>query len=364
MTARLTRRGALAGALALVAARGRAQQQGFAGLGAEADGFLPVTPGRAFAFPADHLAHPGFRIEWWYVTATLEGPDGAAYGCQWTLFRQALDPGPGGAGWADNALWMGHAAATSADVHHAAERFGRSGAGQAGVTAEGGFAAWIDGWSLRAEGDARPDPLVRARLRAAAEGFGFDLGLVAEGPIVLQGAGGYSLKSASGQASYYYSQPFYRAEGRLTLDGADIPVRGAAWLDREWSSRPLDPDQTGWDWFALSFDTGEKAMLYRFRQRRGDAFAGTWIAADGTATPLPADSVTMTPLAFARTRGGRAPVRWRLAIPARGLDVETRPLNPDAWNALTIPYWEGPVFAEGSHPGRGYLEMTGYDADA
>jgi len=25
-----------------------------------------------------------------------------------------------------------------------------------------------------------------------------------------------------------------------------------------------------------------------------------------------------------------------------------------------FPYWEGPVFATGSHEGRGYLEMTGY----
>jgi predicted secreted hydrolase len=27
---------------------------------------------------------------------------------------------------------------------------------------------------------------------------------------------------------------------------------------------------------------------------------------------------------------------------------------------LRIPYWEGPVRISGSHPGQGYLEMTGY----
>jgi predicted secreted hydrolase len=26
-----------------------------------------------------------------------------------------------------------------------------------------------------------------------------------------------------------------------------------------------------------------------------------------------------------------------------------------------VSYWEGPVFIEGSHPGRGYVEMTGYE---
>ncbi|WP_299442525.1 lipocalin family protein, partial [uncultured Rhodospira sp.] len=28
----------------------------------------------------------------------------------------------------------------------------------------------------------------------------------------------------------------------------------------------------------------------------------------------------------------------------------------------SVPYWEGPVRITGSHGGRGYLEMTGYDA--
>jgi predicted secreted hydrolase len=355
----LTRR-ALLGALALAAPVARAQ--GFAGMGADAAGFARVVPGRAFAFPADHLPHPGFRIEWWYVTANLTDADGADCGCQWTLFRQATDPAAPEAGWASNEIWMGHAAVTTAETHRAAERFGRGGVGQAGVTGEGGFAAWIDDWSFRAEGATAADPLARARLAARGPDFGFDLALAADGPLVLHGDAGFSLKSERGQASYYYSQPFFRAAGTLTIDGAGRRVAGTAWMDREWSSQPLDPDQTGWDWFSLSLASGERAMLYRFRQTRGDAFAGTWIGADGAVGSLPRAGVRMTPLAEARTRGGRVPVRWRLEIPAKGFDVETRPLNPDSWNALTIPYWEGPVVVEGSHAGRGSLEMTGYEA--
>ena len=52
-----------------------------------------VVPGRTFAFPADHGPHPEFRIEWWYVTANLGDASGAAYGAQWTLFRQAIAAG-------------------------------------------------------------------------------------------------------------------------------------------------------------------------------------------------------------------------------------------------------------------------------
>ena len=62
----------------------------------------------------------------------------------------------------------------------------------------------------------------------------------------------------------------------------------------------------------------------------------------------------------ARVAGREVPVRWRVEIPARGLTIETRPLNAQAWNATTPPYWEGPVTFEGSHSGEGYLEMTGY----
>src|SRR5882724_9807211 len=67
--------------------------QGFAGLGMSGSGFAPVVPGKRFAFPADHGAHPDYRIEWWYVTANLMDSTGAAYGAQWTLFRQAMTPG-------------------------------------------------------------------------------------------------------------------------------------------------------------------------------------------------------------------------------------------------------------------------------
>lgn len=63
--------------------------QGFAGLGTEAGDFGAVTPDRSLEFPKDHLPHPAYRIEWWYLTANLEAADGTEYGLQWTLFRSA-----------------------------------------------------------------------------------------------------------------------------------------------------------------------------------------------------------------------------------------------------------------------------------
>ena len=59
---RLTRRG-LIGGLATLTLNSAARAQGFAGLGSEATGFAEVTPGRVLSFPADHGAHPDYRIE-------------------------------------------------------------------------------------------------------------------------------------------------------------------------------------------------------------------------------------------------------------------------------------------------------------
>jgi predicted secreted hydrolase len=234
-----------------------------------------------------------------------------------------------------------------------AERLARGGIGQAGVTAAP-FAAWIDDWAMQG-----PD-MDSLRLTASGPDFAYDMRLTAQGPLILHGQDGYSVKSAAGQASHYYSQPFFGIEGTLTLPGGDVPVTGNAWLDREWSSQPLAADQTGWDWFSLSFDTGDKMMGFVLRGAT-DYTAATWITADGTATPFPDGAFAAAPLVRHRVAGRDVPVEWQVRLPDRGVDVTVRALNPDAWMDTSVPYWEGPVTITGSHAGVGYLEMTGYD---
>src|SRR5260370_11270985 len=85
----------------------------------------------------------------------------------------------------------------------------------------------------------------------------------------MQGEGGYSRKSEGGQASYYYSQPYFKVAGSITIDDKPAEVTGRAWMDRAWSSQPLASDQTGWDWFSLHLASGEKPMLYRLRPKDG-----------------------------------------------------------------------------------------------
>ncbi|WP_108837202.1 lipocalin-like domain-containing protein [Tateyamaria sp. Alg231-49] len=329
--------------------------QGFSGLGSEADAeFSSPSPNPAFAFPADHGPHPDYRIEWWYLTATLEAADGTAYGLQWTLFRSALAPGED-EGWASPQIWFAHAAVTTPNAHLASERFARGGIGQAGVQASP-FRAWIDEWAL--EG---PD-FDSLSLSAHTPDFAYDMTLEAQGPLVFHGDAGFSVKSSEGQASYYYSQPFYDISGTLTLPEGQVTVSGQAWLDREWSSQPLSDTQSGWDWFSLSFDQGAKLMGFQLRQTDGSTFSSaTWIEADGTTTAYADGAFTARLLETSNVADRDIPTRWQVALPDRHVDVTVSAMNPDAWMGLSIPYWEGPVGITGSHTGRGYLEMTGYE---
>ncbi|QOR37284.1 iron ABC transporter permease [Billgrantia diversa] len=355
---------------------------GFAGLGEAAGDFSQAGPDITLRFPEDHAAHPDYRIEWWYLTANLEDEHGEPLGLQWTLFRQALTPPeqqPEPTPWAADQLWMAHMAVSRGDTHRVAERFARShsasDSSQAGAVAEP-FAAWIDHWQLASHIEtsdeaSETDTFAELQLTAHQDdehgGFGYDLTLTAEGPLVLHGAEGFSQKSANGQGSMYYSQPFWRIEGEVMLDGETRAVSGRGWLDREWSSQLLDERQQGWDWFSLHLDSDHKLMAFQLRgggADGGDYRSGTWIAPSGEPIALGPDEIDMTPLETQQVAGREVPTRWRLEVPGAGLDLIVEAPHAERWMDTSVSYWEGEVVARdgdsGKDMGIGYLEMTGY----
>lgn len=346
--------------IALLVMQTTALADGFAGLGGDAKGFAKVAPGTPLTFPRDFGVHPGFRTEWWYLTANLEDASGASYGIQWTLFRQATEPGEQRQGWANQNIWMGHAAVTSAKEHLFSETFARGGVGLAGVSAEP-FRAWIDDWRFATRDDASGAGVARMTVSARGPDFRYALDLAADNPLVLHGENGFSRKSDDGRASYYFSQPFFKIDGVLAIRGREVKVSGLAWMDREWSSQPLTATQKGWDWFSLHFSNGEKLMVFRLRDKTIRGFcAGTWIGADGTSQALDPNDIALMPLLQINLAGRTLPSRWRLLVPSHGLDIETVPVNADSWMATHFSYWEGPISFHGTHQGKGYLEMTGY----
>ena len=344
-------------ALLLACSQDDPPASGFAGLGAQVEGFAQVEPNPQLRFPEDLGSHPNYRIEWWYVTANLTDEQGDEWGVQWTLFRQALEPDNNeDQGWQTPQLWLGHAGLTSRQGHWQSERLARGGVGQAGVEAQP-FKAWIDHW-LFASKNKDFSPL---KLSASGDDFAYQLTLETQQPLVLQGEAGYSRKSDQGQASYYYSQPFFAVSGQVQVGDQSLKVTGQGWMDREWSSQPLAENQEGWDWFSLHLDSGEKLMVFQLRDQQGPNFhSGTWITAQGDTTPLQPEQIQLEPLNQTQVAGRRLPTRWQIIIPDKNLKITTQALNPQAFMDTSIPYWEGPVHFEGSHEGRGFLEMTGY----
>ncbi|MFZ1495188.1 MAG: lipocalin-like domain-containing protein [Candidatus Competibacter denitrificans] len=337
----------------------------------EITGYERAYAPRPFAFPADHGSHPTFRNEWWYVTGNLADPTGRQFGYQLTLFRIALAPQPpvSDSVWRTNQVYMGHFALTdvAGAQHHAFERFSRGAVGLAGVQATP-FRVWLDDWALTGT-ETGAFPL---RVRAQQDSIALDLILNTTKPIVLQGDRGLSQKSAEpGNASYYYSYTRLSAQGTVQVAEKTFQVTGTSWLDREWSTSALGPEQSGWDWFALQLDDGRDLMLYRMRHKDGsaDPFSkGTLITADGQTRALSWNEMDLQPLGewVSPRTGDRYPAQWRLRLPAESLDLTITPKVADQEMRLTVRYWEGAVavtgrFGDQKIGGQGYLEMTRYE---
>jgi predicted secreted hydrolase len=341
--------------------------------GTATEGFARALTPRAFHFPADHGRHPELRTEWWYYTGNLATAAGRRFGVQLTFFRNSLSPHPPerASRWAANEVYLAHFALTDVQGKRfrSFERLERGALGLAGAQASP-FRVWLGDWSTT--GPPKGDVALPMHLVATSGGgdiAAIDLTLQAGKPPVLEGDHGLSRKGAEpGQASYYYSLPRMPAAGTVRIggiDGGTFAVSGLAWMDREWSTSSLGPDQVGWDWFSLQLADGRELMLYRLRKKDGSvdsASSGTLIAADGSSRPLTlADVALETSGSWTSPRSGaRYPARFHLRLPAFGLDLDVRPLLADQELDTSFRYWEGAVAVTGSVAGSGYVELTGY----
>ena len=326
--------------------------------------FPDARPGVALSFPADHGAHPAFRIEWWYVTGWLKGEDGRERGFQLTFFRTR--PGVGEANpsaFAPKQLMFAHAALSDPAVGRLlhGERAARAGLGLAGASTRD-MAVRIGDWALARSPDGSYSAV------AATRAFALALRLRPTQPPLLQGEGGYSRKGPNpAQASHYYSIPQLAVAGTVVRDGRPMRVAGRAWLDREWSSSLLARGAAGWDWVGLNLDNGGALTAF---QVRGQGGRRLW--AGGSLRRPSGATVQLGPrdVAFLARRRWRSP-RTGALYPVDPVllvrlpeGVRRLPLTPffddqelDARGTGLPVYWEGAVRAPG---GRGYLELTGY----
>ncbi|MCF2857115.1 ABC transporter [Pseudoalteromonas sp. SMS1] len=316
-----------------------------------------VEPDTQLTFPQDHGIHPSQGIEWWYITANLESESKQQFGAQWTLFRVST---PNLASnhdsiWWDGQFYFAHFALQTNESHVAFERTGRAGSVKVNAAP---FTAQIKDWHLSSIDDA----YLPLRLQASESGYRVDL-VLDNSPRVLHGKSGYSQKTQDGHASMYYSYPFLQARGRVEFAGETHQVTGRAWLDREWSSAFINPNQMGWDWFSLQAkDTSEGGLMAFCIRGAGQNYeycSATSISPDGQSNAYDNEQVSLKVLERITLEGKDYPRAWQLNIDGF-TPIEIQSINPDSRNNLSIPYWEGRVQSRGGFDALGYGELVGY----
>lgn len=329
------------------------------------DGTRPLT------FPQDMGAHEDYRTEWWYYTGNLQTSEGRHFGFELTIFRVGLLPPtitlPAGSQWYGHSLYFAHFAVSDigGGKFHAFERYSRPGPGLAGAQSQP-FRAWLEDWNIT---ERKPGIYT---LQAEQEGIHLDLTLTDEMGIVLHGDQGYSRGgNGSTNASYYFSQPRLKAEGAVQVDGTRYPVSGLAWMDHDFSSGLLDPEQVGWDWFSLQLEDGSALMLFQLRERGGSISAsssGTFSEADGTSRPFMSDNFAIQVQDTWRSphTQGEYPAGWEVRVDQPACLLQVHPWMSEQELAFpAVTYWEGAVRFEGTCQGKvvrgnGYVELTGY----
>lgn len=339
--------------------------------------YRAASPGYAYSFPRDHFNHPGFQTEWWYYTGNVKSANGQAFGFQMTFFRQAMGRNqPQDSPWVIEDLYLAHVALSdlSGGKFYHSERLNRAGPGIAGVSRESGR-IWNGNWQVLWAGN-------RQTLEAVADAWTLRLTLDSRKPPVIHGQRGISRKGPGpGQASHYISLTRLAASGTIEISGQAFDVQGTAWMDHEFFTHPLAPEQVGWDWLSLQLNDQAELMLFRLRRQDGslDPYsAATYVDSSGKARHLSAREFTLRPLEqrpedrwTSPATGAVYPLRWQASVPSLGLNVEVTTRLPQqevtTSGRLAPNYWEGAIEVRGTRgssapvTGAGYLEMTGYD---
>ncbi len=327
--------------------------------------FAVALPGYRYEFPRDYFAHPDFQTEWWYYTGNLESGN-RRFGFQLTFFRQAKANEASSTIWSPDPIWFAQNALSDLQegkfLH--GQRLNRSGPGLAGADLRRGV-VWNGNWQ------AGPK-----LLRSVDDAYSLDLTLDARKPPVIHGVKGISQKASGvGRASHYISVTRIRASGTLLYQGRRFPVDGLSWMDHEFFTHQLNPDQVGWDWFCIQLENETELMLFRLRRRDGSVdpySAGTFIDKTGRGLPLSAEDFALIPSNdwTSPQTGARYPLTWQIHVPNIGIRLTATTRLPRqevlSRNEVFPNYWEGSVDYRGTIIGKdisgiGYLELTGYD---
>lgn len=319
----------------------------------------PLPPVR---FPQDEAPHHDLT-EWWYYTGHLHGTDtrghAHTYGFELTFF-QTLRGG-------FSPYYAAHFAVSdiTAGGFHYDQRAAFEHASV--IPPDGstnGFAVSLGDWSARGLNG-------RDHLAATSADYALALNLAGTKPPALHGGTGIISYGPSG-FSYYYSRTRMSVAGTLTDHNTPVTVTGQAWMDHQWGNF-VSLTGSGWDWFSIQLDDKTDYMLYVIRDAKKQPISvfGTAVAADGTASELPASAIQTQALATwtSPQTNGVYPSGWQVSLPSQRLTLTLKPLLLDqelvTAQSTGVAYWEGAVGITGQRAatritGEGYVELTGY----
>ncbi len=338
--------------------------------------FRSALKGYNYQFPRDFYAHDDYRIEWWYYTGNLADKGGKEYGYQLTFFRVGLDPQKtikNPSKWAIEQIYFAHMTVTDIDSKEFLffERVNRKGLGQAGASSDK-LLVWNEDWVLSQENGGKH------HLVANESNVGLDLWLKPEKELVIHGKEGISKKGDTpGNASHYFSYTRMNTQGKLKIKGKEIIIEGSSWMDHEFSSNQLSPEQIGWDWFSLKLDNFEEIMLYQIRLKDGGVeknSSGTLVKANGEKIHLsfPNYKISTQGTWTSEITGATYPSSWIIEIPEHSIRLKVLPDVADQeltqLRSIASSYWEGSVTVDGviddkNVSGKGYVELVGYQKD-
>ncbi len=322
----------------------------------------------------DAANHSDYRIEQWSYSGNLSTADGRRFGYQMKFIRAGVSFKPENPSrWAVRDLFVTQLAVIDVGGKRfkTASRVNRAGIGWAGASTEV-LRLWNDDWEIRRN---QKSTTLRAVDDEAGNSIAIELSLEQESPLIVHGDEGVFQKGfLPFNASHFYSQTRMPTRGFLTHDGKRAEVAGQSWMDHEFGTNFLEEGQKGWDVFAIQLDDGSDLMIYQIRMNDGsrDQYSiATLVDSSGQQTRLRADQFDLQPIALwaSPTSGGNYPVKWRLKIPEKQIDLELRAAFDDQEfrddSAIGFSYWKGAIEIAGNNNGRqvkgsGFLEMTGY----
>ena len=200
------------------------------------------------------------------------------------------------------------------------------------------------------------------RLKISTNDFSFDLHVNETQAPIFHGENGIiSLNDIDD--IYYYTRSRMAISGTLSIGETTEKVTGVSWFGHQWGAFSIS--QSSRDLFSLQLSDGTDVMIYQFRDEfnRPTYYTGSFSQNGLTETLMEADFTIVPGVKWTSSKSNNTyPIEWTINIPKKNINIKIKSINKDNEFDATLTsyniYWKGPVNAQGSHTGLGFVELN------